>query len=1102
MAPTFGRLRNVIAHRLTRPNVGAAEPCEANTLRLWRLRRTDNRPSRVDDSRGPQSAESRCYPTLERLKAKRKQLTFAMASWLFVSCPMALVADDAQPVAAPAAQAAMAATQPSAIVRAMRNDAALADVCFSNASLGWAVGDRGVIWHTADGGSTWHPQQSNTVCNLRSVFFIDAHRGWAVGGECRPLQAASHGIVLRTDDGGNTWTELPRLVLPRLTGVKFFDRDRGVVFGEGASLYPAGVFATRDGGNTWQPLAADAAGDWLAGDFLDSNLGAVAGPAGQLATLTRQKVVHSPLAAASLRAFRAMRLVAPTGGWAVGDGGLLMTTHDAGRSWQTPPADLPEAAADHFDFHAVAVQSPHVWVAGAPGTRIFHSPDNGQTWQSIATGQSAPLRALTFVDAEHGWAAGDLGNILATHDGGHTWQVQRSGGGRAALLALFAQPTNVPLELLADSGAADGYIAAVNILCTPASDASASGPHATPQRQRDAMLLSGAASADATWRFPLPPADLALAPADLLQALNRENDGRAMQQLESHLVRELRMWRPEVVVTHHGTTSSTDPMAALTERLVMHAIEAAADPTQHPELANDAGLAAWPVKKVYGVLPPGERGDELLAAGRFSPWLGAALGDFVAPARSLLFAAHTSPPDTYELKLLLNTVPSSGNTRGIFGGIALAPGSDARRPQADLPTQDLEALRRLATRRRHLQELMDRSEGNAAWAGQVSKMIDGLSPEDGGQLLVQLAEGYRKTGRLDLAADTYFLLARRFPDHPLVDSALHWLVQFYASSEMAHHIRTTQGEPASAGGLKRQPSNNDNNNENTVRQANAIAPIAPGAPPAAGLTRDDRLRRATQLADYLQTARPALYAEPSVRFAETTAQRELGFANPAQRFFLSLRQLPDSDPWRQCAATEEWLAQPADLPPAKKLASCRPADHPPNLDGKPNEPFWTKPSRLRLSDSAEAQLAYDSQFLYIAIRCQNAAHVDYTTDNTPRPHDADLTQHDRVTLRIDIDRDYATAFELTVDNRGWTHDACWGDVTWNPAWYVAAASDDTSWTVEAAVPLSELVEKPPAPRHVWAVSAQRIIPRVGYQSWAGPPASKNSPAQFGLLIFE
>src|SRR5207237_2642912 len=117
-----------------------------------------------------------------------------------------------------------------------------------------------------------------------------------------------------------------------------------------------------------------------------------------------------------------------------------------------------------------------------------------------------------------------------------------------------------------------------------------------------------------------------------------------------------------------------------------------------------------------------------------------------------------------------------------------APGSQARRPQPHLPVQDLDNLRRLATRRRNLEQLLERSQGNTAWSAQVNQMLDGLSDEDTGQLLVQLAEGYRKTGRLDLAADTYFLFARRTPDHPLVDPALTWLLQFYSSDEFAHRL--------------------------------------------------------------------------------------------------------------------------------------------------------------------------------------------------------------------------------------------------------------------------------------------------------------------------
>ena len=166
-----------------------------------------------------------------------------------------------------------------------------------------------------------------------------------------------------------------------------------------------------------------------------------------------------------------MRLVAPTGGWAVGDGGLVLTTHDLGRSWQTPPTDLPAIGRRQFRFprrrsagyarlgRRLARHAHFPLARRRPNLGIDRHRPNG----------AAP-RTHHSSTPQHGWAVGELGNILATHDGGHSWHAQRSGGQRAALLAIFAEPTDVPLELLADSGAADGYIAAVDILCTPSRD--------------------------------------------------------------------------------------------------------------------------------------------------------------------------------------------------------------------------------------------------------------------------------------------------------------------------------------------------------------------------------------------------------------------------------------------------------------------------------------------------------------------------------------------------------------------------------------------------------------------------------------------------------
>ncbi len=252
-----------------------------------------------------------------------------------------------------------------------RNDASLADLFFIDQANGWSVGDRGVIWHTADGGVTWREQTSGVSSRLNSVFFLDASRGWAAGGESRPYARSTQGVLLQTTDGGATWSAAQNATLPLLSRVKFFDPNVGVAIGAGSAAHPSGVFVTHDGGRDWQPLPADKAGYWLAGDFLDAGAGAVAASAGEFATIARQRVQHSPLAMPSLRSTHAMQLIGPASGWLVGDGGLVMTTADLGHSWQSALGELPHGVAADFNFHALAVHGESAWVAGSPGTESF-----------------------------------------------------------------------------------------------------------------------------------------------------------------------------------------------------------------------------------------------------------------------------------------------------------------------------------------------------------------------------------------------------------------------------------------------------------------------------------------------------------------------------------------------------------------------------------------------------------------------------------------------------------------------------------------------------------------------------------------------------------
>ena len=148
------------------------------------------------------------------------------------------------------------------------------------------------------------------------------------------------------------------------------------------------------------------------------------------------------------------------------------------------------------------------------------------------------------------------------------------------------------------------------------------------------------------------------------------------------------------------------------------------------------------------------------------------------------------------------------------------------------------------------------------------------------------------------------------------------------------------------------------------------------------------------------------------------------------------------------------------------------------------------------------RLAYDREFLYVAVSCRQAPGVKYPSASGPRPRDADLSGRDRVELFLDLDRDFVTAYHLVIDSRGWTAEDCWGDRTWNPTWYVAAAGTQGEWTAEAAIPLDQLTGRYPGSREVWAVGLQRTVPGVGFQSWSRPAATEAVPEGFGYLIFD
>lgn len=75
------------------------------------------------------------------------------------------------------------------------------------------------------------------------------------------------------------------------------------------------------------------------------------------------------------------------------------------------------------------------WIVGAQAS-ILHWDGRALKAQAAPAGITDTLRAVCFVDENHGWAAGDRGTILCTSDGGSEWTPQDAGT-QTALLAVY-----------------------------------------------------------------------------------------------------------------------------------------------------------------------------------------------------------------------------------------------------------------------------------------------------------------------------------------------------------------------------------------------------------------------------------------------------------------------------------------------------------------------------------------------------------------------------------------------------------------------------------------------------------------------------------------
>ena len=1029
-------------------------------------------------------------------------------------------------------------TQTGASGSPLLDDANLHAVQFLGPKIGWAVGDRGVIRKTEDGGATWQFVSSPVDCPLRDICFLTDQIGWIAGGGTAAYGHLNQGVLLFTKDGGKSWTELIQKRLPRLHYVRFFGMNEGVVVGDTSVQHATGVFRTEDGGKTWQDITGYEAPGYRSAAFFDEKTGVVAGGQGRLTLVGGGAVLPPRFPPQGLRGIQKVNIPLNAVGWMVGDGALLRKTANRGVVWEMPETALPDPLKDFVDFRSVEVRGDRIWVVGDPGSVVWHSADGGKTWQQLWTQQNVPLESIDFIDDQTGYAVGALGTILRTRDGGRTWQSNHADARRVALMCVHAQPAQISFEMLSKYAGDQGYRSMVMLPVRRDLGPDGQGAQDLDLRLGESVISVGGAVGQQDWRFPVQIPGLEQNADRLIEEWNHHTEGRLAAVTLSRFVAQLRTWKPDVLIIDQP--QGKDAASTLMKDAMLQAVRYAADATRFLEHREQAGLDPWKVKKVFLRLPPGSSGHVAVETDEYLSRLGLTTSTAASSGKQILGQELTAKEGRSVYRQIEVDPTGGADTRTVisggtlFAGIALAPGSAARRLLPEVSAADEERNRKLAERQRHLKAIASKLISDPQYSAQLMShlkmMTQGLSQRQGALQLEQLAQQYMEHQDLEKAEATCQELVEQYPRQPEAVRAMLWLFQLWSSEEIAwqrnrqvpvERSRSTNSPDQVTNQVQNASRFSDPSTASLLETVKQVGQINTGAPENwRDQTAENWKKQALAAVKWFQKYAPAFYETPEVQIPLASLYRLMGSHGKADDIFRDFHKPAANQSWKNIARAENWLLHPASAPP-RPVYLCKFTKTRPVLDGLLSDECWQAAEELHLTEKPEVTggdpdavgtnpldrpfvlMAYDREYLYVAASIPIQNRLEYpAAPDSGRSYDADLQQQDRLAFAFDIDRDYTTFYQLEVDHRGWTRDSCWIDQSWNPRWYVAREKDRRHWRTEFAIPLQELVPVTQLKRSTWGFSVVRIIPAIGLQGWNHPLTTEPRPDTFGLMRFE
>ncbi len=1025
-------------------------------------------------------------------------------------------------------------------------------VCFVDELHGWVAGgyktpyvdrSRAVVLKTSDGGISWRAVKGIFAPRFKKIQFSDRANGWALGDEGNLFRTG----ICFTADGGETWSSQSsqgmadwidgeqtntgfvnisatgqlavinnqRLEPSVLLGegqvffnrIRLFDQTQGLAIGnEGA------VWTTNNAGRSWSPLAAE-----------------------------------SPA--------------------------------DATKPLNTVPSGMLFNQIRQFDLSALSISPTKIWFAGNPGTIVFSIDRQTGSLTTNPTGMALPIKDLHFVDDQYGWAVGTLGTILATDDGGKNWVVQRGQHRGVAVLGVALEDRELPLEALADLSGEENRVCAAAVLTSTSDEAvrqsverlgcvtlvnvagSAPNGNSKYDQQLEKMvrtirtLRPTAIINNSDFRVASTDGSTSqLDPIEFLKvAIQAAADRTAYpEQLEYG---RLEVWSVDRLASRSPTGSvSFDPQRMLPR--VGTLIE--------DKIALSRALLGLPIaaggKRSYrvdcfSIANQTNEGDLLSGldyGGRPIPTRNSA-GGFRGSLNAIQLANSKqqkldefarfdlrSEQDSriWNQQLLSWALSLDENVAGIW--LAQLAQQYLQQGNTELASRTMEVL-------------ASRFTNHALAPAAITWLVHYNASDEFGQIEFQKFQADRQRQQ---SAETQLTRGgnQQATAASHVEQSTAGGVSQLVWTPVADAVRSPQSSAADDNALAVAAMNDDLTLDIAPQQnqANTPADEIPALTEAEiKLFFESRWQRASQYLRQLGQLDPELISSRQNRALESQINRKLSGTIAAEPTLKQLIQSGDIIDGLATGAQRELMLE--DLIPGRETMPALVCDRTmlrPHLDGLLDDTVWQNRlqtgSPIRLSaagretgsdhetsinhdpqstgatiDGASptdiVMLAYDEQFLYVAIRCQKLAGQYYQTTNDARSRDADLALRDRVVLSLDVDRDYRSTNDFVVDYRGWCHEGTSGALGWNPTWYIGRAEDPATWTVELAIPLDQLVPSKIQPETVWAIRLARLT-RDEANVWKPVPVLNpvrklpnpsgwqigliSQPAEFDLLMFK